>query len=172
MRRIAATAVMALLLGAGSLAAQQRTATATLMNPAGEEVGQAQLTETPGHGVLIRVQLNGLAPGVHAFHIHETGTCTAPDFSSAGGHFAPLGHAHGLMNADGPHAGDLLNLHVPASGTLTTEQLATGVTLMPGVEGSLMDGDGSALVIHQNPDDYTSQPAGGGGPKLACGVIR
>lgn len=172
MRRIAATAVMALVFGAGSLAAQQRTATATLTNPAGDEVGQAELTETPGHGVLIRVRLHGLAPGVHAFHIHQTGQCTAPDFSSAGGHFAPRGHAHGFMNADGMHAGDLLNLHIPASGTVTTERLAPGVTLMPDAEGSLMDGDGSALVIHQNPDDYTSQPAGGGGPKLACGVIR
>jgi Cu-Zn family superoxide dismutase len=172
MRRIAATAAVALLLGAGNLTAQQRTAHATLMNPAGQEVGQAELTETPGHGVLIRVRLNGLEPGVHAFHIHETGACTAPDFSSAGGHFAPRGHAHGLMNADGMHAGDLLNLHVPASGSLTTERLATAVTLVPGAEGSLMDSDGSALVIHQKPDDYTSQPAGGGGPKLACGVIR
>lgn len=172
MRAILTAAVLTLLVGAGSAGAQQRTATATLINPDGQETGEAQLTETPSHGVLIRLRAEGLEPGAHGFHIHETGECTAPDFSSAGGHYAPRGNAHGLLHPDGMHAGDLLNLNVPGSGTVVTERLATGVTLEPGAEGSLLDGDGSALVIHADSDDYQSQPSGGGGPKVACGVIR
>ncbi|MGK7311993.1 MAG: superoxide dismutase family protein [Candidatus Longimicrobiales bacterium M2_2A_002] len=172
MRSVITTAVLALLVGAGGVAAQEMTATATLINPEGDEIGQAELIETPNEGVLIKVQVEGLAPGAHGFHIHETGECTAPDFSSAGGHYAPRGHAHGVLHPDGKHAGDLLNLVVPESGTVDTERLAPGVTLMADAEGSLFDDDGSALVIHANADDYESQPAGGGGPKVACGVIR
>ena len=172
MRTILTTTAAVLLLSAGSLAAQQMTATATLINPDGEEIGRAELIETPNHGVLLRVQIDDLAPGTHGFHIHETGACTAPEFSDAGGHFAPRGNAHGVLHPHGKHAGDLMNLHVPESGMVQTERLAEGVTLMAGAHASLFDDDGAALVIHQNPDDYESQPSGGGGPKLACGVIR
>lgn len=171
MRTIVTTA-LALLVAAASAAAQQRTATATLIDTDGQEVGEAQLTETPNHGVLIRVQVEGLEPGSHGFHIHETGRCTAPDFSSAGGHYAPRGNAHGLLHRHGKHAGDLLNLEVPESGRVVTERLAEDVTLLVGAHGSLFDDDGSALVIHATRDDYESQPSGGGGPKVACGVIR
>ncbi|MDX1675125.1 MAG: superoxide dismutase family protein, partial [Longimicrobiales bacterium] len=106
----------------------------------------------------------------HGFHIHETGSCVAPDFDSAGGHYAPRGHAHGVLHERGYHGGDLLNLHVPETGAVTTERLATDVTLRG--DAPLLDEDGSALVIHANADDYVSQPSGGGGPKVACGVIR
>lgn len=172
MGRILTAIAAALFVSAGSVAAQQMTATATLINPDGEEIGRAELIETPNYGVLIKVQVDDLAPGTHAFHIHETGACTAPDFSDAGGHFAPRGNAHGVFHPHGKHAGDLMNLHVPESGMVTTERLARDVTLMAGAHASLFDDDGAALVIHQNPDDYESQPSGGGGPKLACGVIR
>ena len=169
--RTLAAAVFALLIGAVGAAAQS-TATATLIDPEGEEIGRAQLTETPSHGVLIQVQIEGLAPGAHGFHIHAVGECEAPEFGSAGGHYAPRGHAHGLLHPDGKHAGDLLNLHVAENGRVATERLAGAVTLSPGAEASLFDDDGSALVIHANPDDYQSQPSGGGGPKVACGVIQ
>jgi Cu-Zn family superoxide dismutase len=171
MRKTMTITVLSLLLGVSGLPAQQ-TATATLINPAGEAIGQAELVETPNHGVLIRVRIGHIAPGAHGFHIHETGACTAPEFADAGGHFAPRGNAHGVLHPRGKHAGDLMNLHVPESGMVMTERLAEGVTLLPGTHASLLDDDGSALVIHQNPDDYRSQPSGGGGPKLACGVIR
>ena len=172
MRNVITGVAMALLLGATAAGAQQMTATATLMNPEGEEIGTAELTETPNHGVLIRIRVAGLEPGTHGFHIHETGECAAPEFSSAGGHYAPRGNAHGLLHPHGKHAGDLLNLEVPETGSVDTERLATGVTLLEGAHGSLFDDDGSALVIHANADDYESQPSGGGGPKVACGVIR
>ena len=172
MRNMITMAVLALLVSGSSVAAQQMTARATLVSPEGEEIGHAELVETPNEGVLIRVRVEGLEPGTHGFHIHETGECTAPEFASAGGHYAPRGHAHGLLHPHGKHAGDLLNLVVPESGAVATERLAPGVTLMAGAHGSLFDADGSALVIHANADDYESQPAGGGGPKVACGVVR
>ena len=162
-------AVLGLLLAVGATA-QQTTATATLVNPEGDEIGTAELTETPAHGVLIRVRVEGLEPGSHGFHIHETGSCVAPDFDSAGGHYAPRGSAHGVLHERGAHAGDLLNLHVPETGAVTAERLASHVTLTG--DAPLLDEDGSALVIHANPDDYVSQPSGGGGPKVACGVIQ
>jgi Cu-Zn family superoxide dismutase len=143
-------------------------ATAELKNAAGAVVGQATLTETP-HGVLIRTTLTNIPAGVHAFHIHAVGVCEPP-FTSAGGHFNPAGKQHGLRNAMGMHAGDMPNIEVPASKQLTFEKLATGVTLGAGAN-SLFDADGSALMIHDHADDYSSDPAGDAGPRIACGVI-
>jgi len=141
---------------------------ATLRDREGRTVGEATLRQTP-HGVLIQVGFEGLIPGTHAFHLHETGECERP-FTSAGGHFDPHGVAHGLLDPDGAHQGDLPNIHVPSSGDLTLEILAPGVQLEG--EIGLMDADGAALVVHEGPDDYASDPAGAAGPRLACGVIE
>lgn len=148
------------------------TATARLVDSQGQEIGEVRLEETPFHGVLITVEVAELAPGTHALHIHETGRCEGPSFQSAGGHYAPRGHAHGARTAEGKHAGDLLNLHAPADGRVTVEQLADGVTLHPHAPHSLFDADGSAVVIHAGADDYESQPSGDAGSRMACGVIR
>ena len=148
------------------------TASATILDTDGNEIGTAELTQTPNYGVLIRLDVEGLEPGGHGFHIHETGQCTPPDFGTTGGHYAPRGRSHGVLHPHGRHAGDLMNLHIPDSGDVRTERLAEHVSLIPGTSGFLLDDDGSALVVHANPDDYESQPAGAGGPKLACGVIR
>lgn len=132
-------------------------------------VGEARLEETP-HGVLLKLNLKNATPGVHALHIHEQGRCDAPTFESAGGHFAPSGRDHGFLNADGPHAGDLPNIEVPSTTELTVEYLLEDLTLGGG-PGSLLDADGSAIVIHAGPDDYKTEPAGDAGRRLACGRI-
>jgi Cu-Zn family superoxide dismutase len=111
-----------------------------------------------------------LPPGTRAFHIHEVGRCEPP-FESAGGHFNPTGKQHGKDNPGGPHAGDLPNLEVPQSGGLKIEVTAKNVSL-DGGRDALLDADGAALVVHADPDDYTSDPAGRAGKRLACGVIR
>jgi superoxide dismutase, Cu-Zn family len=144
-------------------------ANAQLKDKSGKAVADADLTQTRD-GVLIRLQIKGLPPGEHAFHVHAVGKCEAP-FESAGGHFNPGQHKHGMMAGEG-HAGDMPNLHIPQSGDLTVEVLNTAVSLEKGKPNSLFDSDGSALVIHAKADDYKSDPAGNAGDRIACGVIK
>lgn len=148
------------------------TVVARLIDADGTERGAVVLRQTPGHGLVLEVTATGLEPGTHAIHIHETGACRAPDFSSAGGHFDARGRSHGLMHPRGPHAGDMLNLHVPASGEVRAERLAPHASLQPGTPGYLFDDDGSAVVIHAGADDYRSQPSGDAGGRALCGVVH
>ena len=166
------SASLAALLGvaAAALPATAQTATAPLKDAQGKEVGSANLTQTP-RGVLVNLSVKGLPPGEHAFHIHAVGKCEPP-FTTAGGHFNPDNKKHGLMAADGAHAGDMPNLHIPQSGDLTIEVLNAAVTLEKGKPNSLLDSDGSALIIHASTDDYRTDPTGEAGGRIACGVVQ
>ncbi|EJL34607.1 superoxide dismutase family protein [Novosphingobium sp. AP12] len=136
----------------------------------GKKLGMVMLQETPA-GVLVSGDVKGLPAGEHGFHFHQKGLCdTATKFDSAGGHFTGGDHQHGYMAANGPHGGDMPNQHVGADGLLKTQILNTGVTLSPGAK-SLFDADGTALVIHAAADDYSSQPSGNAGGRIACAVI-
>jgi Cu-Zn family superoxide dismutase len=161
-------AVLAMGLALAAPAAAADKATAALKDAKGNEVGKAELTATPS-GVLIRLDLTAVPAGEHAFHIHAVGKCEPPDFKSAGPHYNPDETKHGLMNAEGPHAGDMPNLHVPSDGKLQVEVLNPMVSLND--KASLLDQDGSALVIHAGADDYVSDPAGNAGDRIACGVV-
>ncbi|MCW5736562.1 MAG: superoxide dismutase family protein [Enhydrobacter sp.] len=152
-----------------SLSAHAQTAKAPLKDAAGKEVGTVDLVQTP-NGVLLKMSLKSIPPGEHAFHIHAVGKCEPP-FTTAGGHFNPAGKKHGMEAADGPHAGDMPNLHVPASGQLVIEVANQTISLVKGQPTSVFDADGSAIVIHAGPDDYKSDPAGNAGDRIACGVI-
>jgi superoxide dismutase, Cu-Zn family len=145
------------------------TASAALVDGNKRGVGQARLQQSP-HGVLLRLDLKNATPGVHGLHIHEVGRCDAPSFESAGGHFSPDQRVHGFLSPSGPHAGDLPNIFVPASTELSIEYLIPEVTLDPGPR-SLLDANGSAIVIHAGQDDHFSDPAGHAGDRLACGPI-
>jgi Cu-Zn family superoxide dismutase len=134
----------------------------------GRTVGTVTVTETP-HGLLVRGTVEGLPPGPHAIHFHETGKCEPP-FASAGGHFNPAQKTHGVLSPGGPHAGDLPNLMIPASGKLDFEIFAPGLSLSTG-PGAVLDADGTALVVHAKADDHLSQPAGDSGDRIACGVL-
>ncbi|MFB1082821.1 superoxide dismutase family protein [Jeotgalibacillus sp. JSM ZJ347] len=142
-----------------------------MINSEGEDIGSAVLKETE-EGVLIQISVKGLEPGEKAVHIHETGACTPPDFKSAGGHFNPAGKQHGFQNPKGYHAGDLPNLKVDEDGTINLELTVKELTLEKGSEYSLLDEDGSAIVIHEGPDDYKTDPAGNSGARIACGEIK
>jgi superoxide dismutase, Cu-Zn family len=144
------------------------TASAVLKDASGKDVGKATLTVAPS-GVLVNLDLAAVPAGEHAFHIHAVGKCEPPDFKSAGPHFNPDETKHGLLNPEGPHAGDMPNLHVPADGKLQVEILDPAVTLS--AEAALLDADGAALVIHAAADDYKTDPAGSAGDRIACGVI-
>ncbi|MEX2570317.1 MAG: superoxide dismutase family protein [Gemmatimonadota bacterium] len=154
------------------MATETLEAQATFINDQGTEIGTATLTEV-SDGVRIDVDLAFLQAGERGFHIHETGTCETPDFQSAGGHFNPTDAAHGFEAPEGPHAGDLENLEVETDdGTARGVRTAEMVTLERGLPNSLFDTDGSALVVHSGPDDYSSQPSGDSGSRIACGVIE
>ncbi|MCF7989593.1 MAG: superoxide dismutase family protein [Thiohalocapsa sp.] len=150
----------------GTAAADVAVAEASIKNLDGETIGTAVLRETDA-GVLLHVKLAGLPPGVHGFHIHEKGKCEPP-FATAGGHLTVDDSEHGYFKAQGPHAGDMPNIHVPESGELELEVL-TGVEEL---EPQLFDADGASLVIHRGADDYRSQPSGDAGERIACGVIE
>lgn len=144
-------------------------AKAALKDASGKDVGSAELTQTPA-GVMIKLTLKGVPAGERAFHIHAVGKCEPP-FASAGGHFNPGGKKHGVLSMGGHHAGDMPNLHVPASGQLTIEVLNAAVTLERGKPNSLFHEGGTAIVIHAGKDDYKSDPAGDAGGRIICGVI-
>ncbi len=162
--------IAAVMLAAASMPAAAQSASAPLKNAQGHDVGSVNLTQTP-HGVLINVSVKGLPPGEHAFHVHAVGKCEPP-FTSAGGHFNPGAKKHGLLAAEGHHAGDMPNLHIPQSGDLVVEILNAEITLDKGKPNSVFDADGSAVVIHAGSDDYKTDPTGEAGGRIACGVIK
>jgi Cu-Zn family superoxide dismutase len=144
-------------------------ATASLIDSAGKTVGTATFRNA-GDGVAIDLQVTGLRAGTHGIHIHTVGRCDPPAFTTAGGHFNPGAMKHGLQAAGGPHAGDLPNFVVPATGPAHYTGNTSRVTLGPGAT-SLFDADGSAIVIHAGPDDNMTDPAGNSGARIVCGVI-
>jgi Cu-Zn family superoxide dismutase len=123
--------------------------------------------EPASDGVVVRATLTGLTPGsLHGFHIHEKGDCSAPDASSAGGHYAPEGHPHGLPPAEPRHAGDMGNVVADDEGSVKVERTFDSFAL---------DGDNSvvglAVIVHAKEDKGT-QPTGAAGARIACGVIE
>lgn len=155
------------------VAAQELKKTIDLINMEGTTIGSVTLTDTP-NGVLLLLEGKNMPEGALSFHIHETAACaTDGQFTSAGGHLNPDDKEHGFYVDNGPHAGDLPNIHVGADGKVMTEVLNTRVALKD-VEGriNLLDEDGSAIMIHENADDYISQPTGGGGARIACAEIK
>jgi Cu-Zn family superoxide dismutase len=144
---------------------------AVVNDAGGNRIGTATLTQGATGTVRIRMHVQGLTPGLHGVHFHAIGSCVAPAFASAGGHFNPESKHHGLNNHEGPHAGDLPNMTVDASGTADYDAATSRVSLTPGAH-SLFDADGSALVIHAAPDDNMSDPAGNAGARIGCGAIQ
>ncbi|MEL1251671.1 superoxide dismutase family protein [Aurantiacibacter gilvus] len=148
--------------------AADEVGSATIFDSAGDEVGSARLYSLAGE-VTISVSLDGLPEGTHAVHLHTTGSCTASDFTSAGGHLNPGGNQHGTRNPMGAHLGDMPNAQVSADGigTMSTILRGNSETVLP----QIFDQDGTAVVVHAGPDDYRSDPAGDAGSRIACGVI-
>jgi superoxide dismutase, Cu-Zn family len=143
-------------------------ARATMRDAQGQELGVLTLRQTP-EGVTIEGRLSGLAPGEHGFHAHAVGRCEPP-FQTAGPHWNPANKQHGEQNPQGAHAGDLLNLTVPANGIAEISVSTRGGTFDGDV--ALLDADGAALVLHAKADDYRTDPSGNSGDRIACGVVE
>jgi Cu-Zn family superoxide dismutase len=118
------------------------------------------------------MEVSGLPQGAHGTHVHENAACTAPDFLSAGGHFDHSGAGHNHGGAKGHHAGDLPNLMIGPDGRGSMDAMIPAVTLSGTGSHSLFRGGGTSLVIHEAEDDLISEPSGGSGRRIACGVIR
>jgi Cu-Zn family superoxide dismutase len=122
-----------------------------------------------GNDVLINGKFSGLKPNAEqGFHVHEKGDCSSADATSAGGHFNPETKAHGMPNSGMSHAGDLPNIKSDASGNATYTAKLHGFAVNTGPSGIV----GRSVVVHRDPDDYKSQPAGNSGPRIACGLIK
>jgi len=177
-RTTSATLVLSILATAAAVgcktipASGARSATATLRDATGREVGTLQFEDHGAAGVLLTGSFQNLSVGLHGIHFHTVGSCeVAGGFSSAGAHFNPAERKHGLENAEGPHAGDLPNLEIGQFGTGAYRTTTSRVTLGNGGP-TLLDADGSAVVIHAAADDQKTDPAGNSGARFACGVIR
>lgn len=148
----------------------------------GGDFAIAQLQDTSGHRVgaarfylvedtvAVALTVHGMTPGLHGTHIHAVGACNTPDFSAAGPHLDLAHRSHGFENPAGYHNGDLPNLVVGADGRGALSARLAGTAAQ--IRGALEDGDGSAIVIHADPDDLKTDPSGGSGKRIACGAIQ
>lgn len=144
-------------------------ASAELSSASGSSVtGTVNFEEKDGK-IMVTAQIEGLSPGDHGFHIHEKGDCSAPDASSAGGHFNPAGVEHGAPSDPPHHAGDLGNLTANEEGVAQTTMEVEFLSLEEGADNNIR---GRAVVVHGKADDLESQPSGQAGPRVACGVIQ
>ena len=153
----------------GTTDTQSKVAVVNLQPTQGNDVsGRVTFTPEPS-GVQVVADITGLSPGKHGFHVHENGDCSAPDASSAGGHYAPNNSPHGAPDdpANQRHVGDLGNITADASGNAKYNRVDNIISL---------DGNnsivGKAVIVHSGADDLKSQPSGDAGNRVACGVIQ
>lgn len=141
-------------------------AVAVLQSAKGNNISGIVAFEKTGTGIKITTKVSGLKPGKHGFHIHEFGDLSAPDFTSAGGHFSPLKNEHGAPTAHNRHEGDMGNIEADENGNAVLEWTDDRVSFQG--PNSIL---GRAVIVHENPDDYTTQPTGNAGGRVAGGII-
>lgn len=142
-------------------------AVAELSPAAGRNVGGTVTFRENGDVVEIRAEVSGAPAGNLGFHLHEVGDCSAPDFTSAGGHFNPAGHPHGAPTAAERHAGDFGNITIGEDGSGTLLFTSADLTIAEGPSSVV----GRAVVLHEKTDDLATQPTGNAGARIACGVV-
>lgn len=165
---VGSIAIGVLVVGCATMEPARNEAVADLAPTAGNSAkGTVTFAQKDGT-VLVVAKVSGLTPGNHGFHVHEKGDCSAPDAMSAGGHFNPMGKPHARPSSAERHTGDMPMLMADASGNAT---LTVELTLMR-LGGGSNDIVGKAVIVHKDPDDFTTQPTGNSGARVACGVIR
>ncbi|HSD61609.1 MAG TPA: superoxide dismutase family protein [Burkholderiales bacterium] len=168
MRILLAAAGALCLTACAGMTPSSPSANTTLKPTQGNKAAGSVRFTQQGDKVRVVANVTGLTPGLHGFHIHTNGDCSAPDAMSAGGHFNPHGSHHGDVQAADRHAGDLGNLTADKDGNAKVDVAVEGLSLAADASNSVV---GRAVVIHANPDDLKSQPAGNSGPRVACGVV-
>jgi Cu-Zn family superoxide dismutase len=180
MRKVFETGVMAFglisllaLIGCGNAGAPEKKGEGTVtkavaaMRPTEGSKVEGTVTFTKEKsGMHVTASIKGLSPGRHGFHIHEHGDCSAPDGSSAGGHFDPTHMPHGGPQGDKRHVGDLGNIEADLTGKAEYDRVDSALTFEG--EKSIL---GKGLIIHAQEDDLKTQPTGAAGARVACGVI-
>jgi superoxide dismutase, Cu-Zn family len=170
-KSIFAAAALALFATPG-FAQDAGSAKASFIDSEGAEIGSVTLTQE-GENVSISGNLTGVAAGEHGFHFHATGDCDpATAFETAGDHFNPTDHQHGMENPEGPHAGDLPNVTAGEDGAVAIDLRTDMISLTEGDPAYVFDADGTALVLHADPDDMKTDPSGNSGDRIACAVIE
>jgi Cu-Zn family superoxide dismutase len=171
MDRKFAYAMLSAVLIAGVAYAQEKTT--DVIGAKGDKIGTVAIKQGP-HGSVLAIMLGkgALTPGSHGVHLHEHGDCSDHgQFTKSKGHINVEGKEHGFLNAKGPHPGDVPNVYAHADGSVQAELFVYGVSVTGG-KINLVDEDGSAVIIHANPDDHSSQPIGGAGARVACALIK
>ncbi len=166
--QVSTFASVVLLTACAGMEASGPRADATLEPRSGSSVSGTVSFREVGGKVRVEARVAGLTPGEHGFHIHESGDCSAPDAMSAKGHFNPAGKSHGHHGGNDRHAGDMPNLVADSGGKAVLTADLDMLSLNEGPAGILK----RSVVIHADPDDYKSQPAGNSGKRVACGTIR
>ena len=165
--------VFAVVLAAGPVTAAEFSGMKSdVINNEGKTIGTFTLAGT-NRGIVGRLELTAgaLKPGWHAIHFHSVGDCSdTAKFENAKDHINLRHRQHGLLNRKGTESGDLPNVFALADGSVHAEISSQMVSLRG--KRTLLDADGSALVIHANADDYMTQPTGGSGDRVACSVIK
>lgn len=159
-----------LLAGCANMTGSPRIAVATLEPTQGHATRGTVSFVQKGLKIVVDARFTDLAPGSHGIHIHERGDCSSPDGQSAGGHFNPSGKLHGGPMTPAHHAGDLGNIIAQSDGTATL-QVTVPTTQISLNDTSVNSIVGKSVIVHADPDDLSSQPAGNSGKRLACGVI-
>ncbi len=167
-RIVGIAAAGSLLAACAGMEAAGPRASATLEPRSGSSVSGTVNFQTVGQKLRVEARIAGLTPGEHGFHVHEAGDCSAADATSAKGHFNPAAKPHGHHGDAERHAGDMPNLVADSQGNATVSGEVSMLTLGSDAN-SIMN---RSVVIHADPDDYKSQPAGNSGKRVACGVIR
>ena len=176
MKRLLATIVL-ICMGYSSFAATEagigEKAYSIIINNEGKVIGVAKYTQG-SKGIIINIKVKNLSPGKHGMHFHKIGTCKDHEhFKLAQGHIMPSNKPHGYLHPDGPHEGNLPNLVVLDDGTAEVELYSSLVSIKGrGGKPALLDEDGSVLMIHLNEDDHKTQPIGGAGRRVGCGVVE
>ena len=168
MKKLILLSIAALVLASCASTATGPSASATLSPTSGSTAsGTVKLQQLGDGSVRVTVDLTGVPPGVHGFHIHDKGDC-GDNGNAAGGHFNPATTAHGAPSADPHHAGDFGNVTADADGRVHTEFTTRSVTVEAGPNSAV----GHAVILHANPDDLVTQPTGNAGARIACGIVQ